>query len=154
MASKNFRGSLEAVQPLALRRPNPPSRMASHDPNRPRFLFVEADPRALAALRRLARELPGPQLFADCARQACALVKEREPRVVVSGYGLPDGDGLALLECVRARDPRTACALHTAQPPARLRESRGIAWMDRAAPPRQVLALLDALAADVPNGST
>jgi CheY-like chemotaxis protein len=128
--------------------------MAQQNAPTPSFLFVDEDPRVLAALRRLVRDLPGRKLFAHCAREALALVKEAAPAVVVTGYGLPDGDGLCLLERVRAGHPGTACALHTAQPPERLLLKRGITWMDRAAPPREVLAVLLALGAAVARRAT
>ncbi|NOJ95350.1 response regulator [Corallococcus coralloides] len=111
----------------------------------PSFLFVDADPRALAALRRLSRHLPGDKRFALGMREAERLMGEAAPSVVVCGYGLPDGDGLCLLNCVRARHPRAACALHTTHPPSRGLREEGITWMDRAAPPQQVLALLASL---------
>jgi DNA-binding NarL/FixJ family response regulator len=110
------------------------------------FLFVDEDPRSLAALRRLVKDLPGCKRFARGMVEALALVTEEAPAVVVTSDLLPDGDGLCLLEQVRARHPRTACALHAVSPPATSR-ARGIAWMDRAAPPTEVLALLSALGA-------
>ncbi|RKH43458.1 response regulator transcription factor [Corallococcus llansteffanensis] len=120
--------------------------MRAHPGPAPSFLFVDADPRALAALRRLVRDLPGMKRFALGVREALQLMGEAEPSVVVSSYGLPDGDGLHLLTCVRARHPGTACALHTTHPPpTRGLEARGITWMDRAAPPQQVLELLASL---------
>jgi len=117
------------------------------------FLFVDEDPRALAALRRLARDLPGGKRYARDMTEALALVREQAPRVVVSGDLLPDGDGLGLLEQVRARHPCTACALHAVRPPARPC-LRGITWVDRAAPPSEVHALLRALGSvpSVPSG--
>lgn len=108
------------------------------------FLFVDEDPRALAALKRLVRDLPGCKRFARGVAEALALVREEAPTVVVSGALLPDGDGLGLLEEVRARYPKTACALHTAVPPVAPRAG-GITWMDRGAPPAQLHALLRAL---------
>jgi DNA-binding NtrC family response regulator len=111
----------------------------------PSFLFVDADPRALDALRRLCRHLPGNKRFARGVLEAEALMREAAPSVVVCGYCLPDGDGLCLLTCVRARHPRAACALHTSQPPARALITEGITWVDRGAAPQQVLALLASL---------
>ncbi|WP_158625206.1 response regulator [Corallococcus terminator] len=119
--------------------------MRTHSPSVPSFLFVDADPRALAALRRLVRDLPGLKRFAQDVREAVRLMREAKPSVVVSGYGLPDGDGLCLLEGVRERLPDTACALHSSHPPTPALEGRGITWMDRAAPPQQVLELLASL---------
>lgn len=110
------------------------------------FLFVDEDPRSLAALRRLVKDLPGCKRFAHGMAEALALVTEEAPVVVVTSDLLPDGDGLGLLEQVRARHPRTACALHAVAPPATPR-ARGIAWMDRAASPAEVLSLLSALVA-------
>lgn len=112
------------------------------------FLFVDEDPRALAALRRLVRDLPGCKRFARGVTEALAFVREETPAVVVSSELLPDGDGLDLLEQVRARYPRTACALHTVRPPVTPR-ARGFTWMDRAAPPAEVHALLRALGSGV-----
>lgn len=114
------------------------------------FLFVDEDPLALAALLRLARDLPGAKRSARDMTAALALVSEETPRVVVSGELLPDGDGLGLLEEVRARHPRTACALHAVRPPTRTCTG-GITWVDRAAPPSEVHALLRALGA--PQGT-
>lgn len=108
------------------------------------FLFVDEDPRTLAALRRLARDLPGGKRFARDMTEALALVREETPRVVVSGDFLPDGEGLELLEQVRTHHPCTACALHALRPPTRPC-LRGITWVDRAAPPSQVHAQLRAL---------
>ncbi|WP_241759069.1 response regulator [Pyxidicoccus parkwayensis] len=110
------------------------------------FLFVDEDPRSLAALRRLVRDLPGCKRFARGVAEALALVTEEPPAVVVSSALLPDGDGLNLLEQVRARYPRTLCALHAALPPLSLR-ALGITWMDRAAPPSELHALLRSLCA-------
>jgi DNA-binding NtrC family response regulator len=110
------------------------------------FLFVDEDPRSLAALKRLVRDLPGCKRFARGVTEALALLREEAPTVVVSSAMLPDGDGLGLLEQVRARYPKAACALHTAEPPVTPR-ARGITWMDRAAPPAQLHALLRALGA-------
>ncbi len=110
------------------------------------FLFVDEDPRSLAALRRLVRDLPGCKRFARGVAEALALVREEAPAVVVSSELLPDGDGLGLLEQVRARYPRTVCALLTVLPPMTAR-ARGFTWMDRAAPPEEVHALLRALGA-------
>ncbi|AKQ63873.1 putative two-component response regulator [Myxococcus hansupus] len=107
------------------------------------FLFVDEDPRSLAALRRLVRDLPGGKRFVRCMDEALALVREERPAVVVTGDLLPDGDGLGLLAQVRAQHPRTACALHAVMPP-RLQD---ITWMDRAAPPSEVHALLRMLGA-------
>jgi DNA-binding NtrC family response regulator len=112
------------------------------------FLFVDEDPRSLAALRRLVRDLPGCKRFARGVAEALALVREEPPAVVVSSELLPDGDGLNLLEQVRARYPRTACALLAALPPLSLR-ALGITWMDRAAPPSEVHTLLRALGSGV-----
>ncbi|WP_052351108.1 histidine kinase [Myxococcus stipitatus] len=108
------------------------------------FLFVDEDPRALAALRRLSRDLPGGKRFAQGMTEALALVRQEAPRVVVSGDLLPDGAGLELLEQVRAHHPCTACALHAVSPPTRPC-LRGITWVDRAASPSQVHAQLRAL---------
>ncbi|MCP3104665.1 response regulator [Myxococcus sp. K15C18031901] len=105
------------------------------------FLFVDEDPLALAALRRLARDLPGCKRFARGMCEALVLVRDEPPRVLVSGALLPDGDGLGLLEQVGARHPRTACALNAVLPPQRPC-SRPITWLDRAAPPAEVHALL------------
>jgi len=115
----------------------------------PTFLFVDEDPLALAALRRLARDLPGCKRFARGMGEALALVRDAPPRVLVSGDLLPDGDGLGLLEHVGACHPRTVCALHAVLPPARAC-SRPITWMDRAASPAEVHALLRRLGEDRP----
>ncbi|NOJ82921.1 histidine kinase [Myxococcus xanthus] len=135
MASKNFLSSLVGRQPRAFGQPH---RSHPAGENMLTFLFVDEDPRSLAALRRLVRDLPGGKRFARCVAEALALVKEEAPSVVVTGDLLPDGDGLGLLEQVRASHPRTACALHAVMPPL----ARDITWMDRAAPPSEVHALL------------
>jgi DNA-binding NtrC family response regulator len=111
----------------------------------PSFLFVDADPRLLAALRRLTRELPGTRRYAQSAEEALALIRAQVPSVLVSGYWLPDLDGLSLLEGVRARYPGVACALHTASPPGRLREDMGIALLEKLTPPEELLAILRSL---------
>ncbi|MCP3063845.1 response regulator [Myxococcus sp. K38C18041901] len=108
------------------------------------FLFVDEDPLALAAWRRLVRDLPGAKRFARDMAEALALVHEQPPRVVVCGDLLPDGDGLHLLEAVRARHPHTACALHAVRPPPRSCP-REITWVDRAAHPQELHSRLRVL---------
>jgi DNA-binding NarL/FixJ family response regulator len=109
------------------------------------FLFVDQDPCWLSALRRASRDLPGPKHFARSAEEALALVWVHEPAVVVSGYSLPEGDGLSLLERVQAQYPRVACVLHTARPPRLLRIVRGIALVEKGSAPGRLQATLRAL---------
>ena len=111
----------------------------------PSFFFVDGNPLLLAALRRLTRELPGTRHFARSAEEALALIRVRVPSVLVSGYRLPDGDGLELLERVRAEHPEVACALHTAFPPGHFRRDAGIALIEKLSPPEELLAFLLAL---------
>jgi CheY-like chemotaxis protein len=111
----------------------------------PSFLFVDQDPRWLAALRRASRDLPGPKHFANNAEEALRLVREHEPTVMVSGYGLPEVDGLTLLELVRTQYPWVACVLHTARPPRMLRIVRGVALVEKGAAPGNLQATLRAL---------
>lgn len=111
----------------------------------PSFLFVDQDPRWLSALRRASRDLPGPKHFARSAEEALGLVRAHEPSVMVSGYGLPEVDGLSLLEQVREQYPRVACVLHTARPPRLLRGARGIALVEKGAAPGRLEATLRAL---------
>ena len=111
----------------------------------PSFLFVHEDPLLLASLRRLTRELPGTRRFVHSAEEALALVRVQPPSVLVSGYRLPDGDGLELLERVRAEHPGVACVLHTAFPPEQLRRDAGIALLEKLSPPGELLAFLRAL---------
>ena len=111
----------------------------------PSFLFVDQDPRWLAALRRASRDLPGPKHFAHNAEEALRLVRAYEPTVMVSGYGLPEVDGLTLLEQVRTQYPRVACVLHTARPARMLRIVRGVALVEKGAAPGILQATLRAL---------
>jgi CheY-like chemotaxis protein len=110
----------------------------------PSLLFVDAEPRMLAALQRLTRELAATRRFAHSARQALALLQEQVPSVLVSAQLLPDLDGLSLLEHVRARHPGVVCALHTALPPARFRPDSGITLLEKTSPPEVLLAFLRA----------
>jgi CheY-like chemotaxis protein len=111
----------------------------------PSFLFVDQDPRWLAALRRVSRDLPGPKHFARNAEEALGLIQAHEPTVVVSGYGLPGLDGLSLLEQVLVQYPWVACVLHTARPARLLRGVRGIALVEKGAAPGRLEATLGAL---------
>ena len=111
----------------------------------PSFLFVDQDPLWLAAMRRASRGLPGPKHFARSAEEALGLIEEHEPSVVVSCYGLPEGDGLSLLERVREEHPRVGCVLHTARPPKLLRGARGIALVEKSSEPGVLEAVLRAL---------
>jgi DNA-binding NarL/FixJ family response regulator len=111
----------------------------------PSFLFVDQNPLWLAALRRASRDLPGPKHFARNAEEALGLLRAHQPSVVVSGYGLPEGDGLSLLEQVRQQDPRIACVLHTSHPPSLLRGVRGIALVEKGTPPDALRAALSSL---------
>lgn len=111
----------------------------------PSFLFVDQDPLWLAALRRASRDLPGPKHFARNAEEALGLLRAYEPAVVVSGYGLPEEDGLSLLERVRQENPRVACVLHTSRPPRMLRGARGIALVEKGTAPGMLQAVLSAL---------
>lgn len=108
----------------------------------PSFLFVDENPLLLAALRRLTRELPGTRRFVHSAAEALALIRERAPSVLVSGYRLVDGDGLELLARVRAEHPGVACALHTAFPPEHFRRDTGIALLEKLSPPEELLTFL------------
>ncbi|HYI01379.1 response regulator [Hyalangium sp.] len=112
---------------------------------KPSFLFVDQNPVWLAALRRASRDLPGPKHFAGSAEEALDLVRAHQPAVVVSGYGLPEGDGLSLLEQVSEQYPRVACVLHTARPARLLRGARGIALVEKGSAPRMLEAALSAL---------
>lgn len=111
----------------------------------PAFLFVDQDPLWLSALRRASRHLPGPKHFALSAEEALALLRAHQPAVLVSGYRLPDVDGLSLLERVRDQNPRVACVLHTARPPCLLRGARGIALVEKLSPPETLRAVLSSL---------
>ncbi|WP_224248793.1 response regulator [Hyalangium gracile] len=111
----------------------------------PSFLFVDQDPQWLAALRRASRDLPGPKHFARSAEEAMDLLRAHEPAVVVSGYGLPEEDGLSLLERMKEEDPRVACVLHTAHPPRLLPGTRGIALVEKGTAPGMLQAVLNAL---------
>ncbi len=111
----------------------------------PSFLFVDQDPLWLAAMRRASRDLPGPKHFARNAEEALGLLRTHEPAVVVSGYGLPELDGLSLLERVREQYPRVACVLHTARPPRTLRGARGIVLVEKGTAPGILQAVLSAL---------
>jgi CheY-like chemotaxis protein len=111
----------------------------------PSFLFVDQDPMWLAAMRRASRDLPGPKHFARSAEEALGLIAEHSPSVVVSSYGLPEGDGLSLLERVRAENPRVGCVLHTARPAKLLPGAKGIALVEKSAEPGILEAVLRAL---------
>jgi DNA-binding NarL/FixJ family response regulator len=111
----------------------------------PSFLFVDQDPLWLSALRRASRDLPGPKHFAQSAEEALKFLQAHEPAVVVSGYGLPEGDGLSLLERVRAQYPRVGCVLHTSRPAKLLRGARGIALVEKGTAPGMLEAALSAL---------
>lgn len=111
----------------------------------PSFLFVDADPMLLSALRRLTRELPGTRRFARSAEEALALLREEVPTALVSGYRLPDLDGLALLEQVRAQYPEVTLALHTATPPAHFRRDGSIFLLEKLSPPEELLSFLGVL---------
>lgn len=109
------------------------------------FLFVDQDPCWLAALRRASRDLPGLKHFARSADEALTLVWVHEPEVVVSGYTLPEGDGLSLLERIQVLFPQVACVLHTSRPSRQLRGARGIALVEKGAAPGRLEAVLSAL---------
>jgi ActR/RegA family two-component response regulator len=111
----------------------------------PSFLFVDQDPLWLAALRRTSRDLPGPKHFARSAEEALGLIQEHAPAVVVSSYRLPEVDGLSLLEQVQQRYPQVACVLHTTYSSRLLRIARGVALVEKGAPPGTLHAVLRAL---------
>lgn len=111
----------------------------------PSFLFVDQDPMWLAAMRRASRDLPGPKHFARSAEEAQGLIEAQVPSVIVSGYGLPEEDGLSLLERVLEQHPKVACVLHTARPPKLLRSARGIALVEKSSAPTALEAVLRAL---------
>ncbi|HEX8698149.1 MAG TPA: response regulator [Myxococcaceae bacterium] len=111
----------------------------------PSFLFVDHDPLWLAALRRASRDLPCPKHFARSAEEALALVEELTPSVVVSCYGMPEGDGLTLLEQIRDENPTVGCVLHTATPAKMLRGAPGIALVEKSAQPKVLEAVLRSL---------
>jgi len=109
------------------------------------FLFVDQDLCWLAALRRASKDLPGPKHFARSAEEALSMVRTYEPAVVVSGYTLPEGDGLTLLEKVQEQHPTVACILHTSRPAKQLRAVRNIALVEKDGAPGRLEAVLRAL---------
>jgi DNA-binding NarL/FixJ family response regulator len=111
----------------------------------PSFLFVDQDPLWLSALRRASRDLPGPKHFARTAEEAFWLLRAHEPAVVVSSYGLPESDGLSLLERMQEQYPHVACVLHTSHPSRTLRGARGIALVEKGEVPGALQAALRAL---------
>lgn len=111
----------------------------------PCFLFVDQDPLWLATLWRATRDLPGPKHLARSAEEALSLLRTHGPAVVVSGYCLPELDGLSLLEQVRAQNPRVACVLHTSRPAQLLPSARGIALVEKVSPPETLPSVLRAL---------
>jgi CheY-like chemotaxis protein len=111
----------------------------------PSFLFVDQDPLWLEALRRASKDLPGPKHFARNAEDALGLLQAHEPDVVVSGYGLPELDGLSLLERIREEYPSIGCVLHTSRPSRTLRSARDIGLVEKCADPGMLRAALTAL---------
>ncbi len=51
---------------------------------------------------------------ADTGRKACSLFEEHEPDLVISDLRMPDGDGLRVLDSVKAANPETPVILVTA----------------------------------------
>jgi len=109
------------------------------------FLFVDQDLCWLGALRRASKDLPGPKHFAQSAEEAWGMIRTYEPAVVVSGYTLPEGDGLTLLEKVQEQHPTVACVLHTSRPAKQLRAVRGIGLVEKGAAPGRLEAVLRSL---------
>ena len=69
----------------------------------PDVLLVEDDVRLARALSLALGDAGNAVRVAGTAREAEALLREREPDVVLMDLGLPDGDGLRLCATLRAR---------------------------------------------------
>lgn len=69
------------------------------------------------------------------AEGAIEALDEEPVDCVVTGYGLPDGSGLSVLEAVRAETPQLPCVLFTMLPPGKidtsLAESAVVEYIDR-----------------------
>ena len=86
----------------------------NHDPQNPAtILFVDDEPSILSALRRLFRPCGYRILMAESGAAALALMDEHAIDLVLSDMRMPEMDGVALLEQVRARSPASTRMLLT-----------------------------------------
>jgi len=59
--------------------------------------------------------LPVDARFAASAEEALSCVAEHPPDLLLTDYRMSGMNGLALIEAVLAKHPRTTCALHTGE---------------------------------------
>jgi CheY-like chemotaxis protein len=83
------------------------SRRLLSAPLRPVVLYVEDDPGVRDTIRRTLRRSGYTCLIASEPRQALELLRIRRPALVMTDIRMPDIDGLAFLQSVRA-DPALA----------------------------------------------
>jgi len=75
-----------------------------------KVLFVDDEPMLLRALDRAfrARRTPWIAKFANTGKEALALLERESFDVIVSDIGMPEMDGVTLLDRIRVEHPRTA----------------------------------------------
>jgi len=95
----------------------------------PAFLVVEDDPRAQLSLRRIVQRYGRCVVVATCA-EARQLLQERRWTGFIIDVGLPDGNGLELLEDIREVDGWAPALVITGTPDdeRRARAFRKRAW--------------------------
>jgi CheY-like chemotaxis protein len=118
-----------------------------------RVLFVDDHVDTLWALSRLFRRLGFETLTADSCAAARAVVAAHGPvDVMVGDVGLPDGDGLALLEELKRRYGGAAVALTARVMPADARRydaSRVDCWLAKPAGVSELRTVVEGLGAKV-----
>jgi CheY-like chemotaxis protein len=82
--------------------------------DRPIVLFVDDDPRVLAAIRRCLRREGYDVLTAESAREALERLADGAADLVIADQRMPGMSGTDLLSEIRERFPLTPCALLTA----------------------------------------
>lgn len=79
----------------------------------PTLLIVDDEPTVCLALRRFFEAKKYRILEAGTASKGLSLFQKEDPEVILLDLKLPDGDGIALLDQIRAHNPETAVIMIT-----------------------------------------
>ena len=114
---------------------------------RVRILVADDQPRARQSLKALLATWPLVEAVSEAAngKQALALVEEFSPDIVLMDIGMPEMDGLAATQCIKAKRPQVKIIILSAysEDMATALAAGADAFVCRCEPPEKLLKALE-----------